>query len=160
VTMSGDRELKASDRLAEHLESINNYINSTNTKFSSFREEYLLVSDLSMDQLRKLTQQELFDAAYLMYGYATYIQDEINKNKVALSWCHDQMEKLIVKYNQDFSQYTKHESKKHILSQNNSYASALENMREIAEARLNLLDGKVYELKRKADILLEKGKRQ
>lgn len=158
--MSGDRELKASDRLAEHLESINNYINSTNTKFSSFREEYLLVSDLSMDQLRKLTQQELFDAAYLMYGYATYIQDEINKNKVALSWCHDQMEKLIVKYNQDFSQYTKHESKKHILSQNNSYASALENMREIAEARLNLLDGKVYELKRKADILLEKGKRQ
>ncbi|NDB86459.1 MAG: hypothetical protein EB127_27745, partial [Alphaproteobacteria bacterium] len=86
--MSGDRELKASDRLAEHLESINNYINSTNTKFSSFREEYLLVSDLSMDQLRKLTQQELFDAAYLMYGYATYIQDEINKNKVALSWCH------------------------------------------------------------------------
>jgi hypothetical protein len=32
-------------------------------------------------------------------------------------------------------------------------------MREVAEARLNLLDGKVYELKRKADILLEKGKR-
>jgi len=158
--MSGDKELKASDRLAEHLESINNYINSTNTKFSSFREEYLLVSDLSMDQLRKLTQQELFDAAYLMYGYATYIQDEINKNKVALSWCHDQMEKLIVKHTQEFNQYTKHESKKHILAQSNSYAAALENMREVAEARLNLLDGKVYELKRKADILLEKGKRQ
>lgn len=158
--MSGDKELKASDRLAEHIESINNYINSSNTKFSSFREEYLLVSDLSMDQLKKLTQQELFDAAYLMYGYATYIQDEINKNKVALSWCNDQMEKLIVKYQNDFPQYTKHESKKHILAHNNSYAASLENMREIAEARLNLLDGKVYELKRKADILLEKGKRQ
>jgi hypothetical protein len=32
-------------------------------------------------------------------------------------------------------------------------------MREIAEARLQSLDGKVFELKRKADILLEKGKR-
>lgn len=158
--MSGDKELKASDKLSEHIESINNYINSSNTKFSSFREEYLLVSDLSSDQLKKLTQHELFDAAYLMYGYATYIQDEINKNKVALSWCHDQMEKLIVKHSDEFGQYTKHESKKHILSQNNSYAASLENMREVAEARLQALDGKVYELKRKADILLEKGKRQ
>jgi hypothetical protein len=158
--MSGDKELKASEKLAEHIEAINDYINSSNTKFSSFREEYLLVSDLSSDQLKRLTQQELFDAAYLIYGYATYIQDEINKNKVALSWCHDQMEKLIVKHSQDFGQYTKHESKKYILSQNNSYASSLENMREVAEARLQSLDGKVYELKRKADILLERGKRQ
>lgn len=158
--MSGDKELKASDKLAEHIESINNYINSSNTKFSAFREEFLLVSDLSSDQLKKLTQHELFDYAYLLYGYATYIQDEINKNKVALNWCNDQMEKLIVKHSHEFGQYTKHESKKHILSQTNSYASSLENMREVAEARLQALDGKVYELKRKADILLEKGKRQ
>lgn len=157
--MSGDKELKASDKLAEHIASINDYINSSNTKFSSFREEYLLVADLSSDQLRRLTQQEAFDAAYLLYGYATYIQDEINKNKVALGWCNDQMEKLIVRHQNEFGQYTKHESKKHILSQTNSYAASLENMREVAEARLQSLDGKVYELKRKADILLERGKR-
>jgi len=157
--MSGDKELKASDKLAEHIASINDYINSSNTKFSSFREEYLLVADLSIDQLKSYNQQELFDAAYLLYGYATYIQDEINKNKVALNWCNDQMEKLIVKHQNEFGQYTKHESKKHILSQSNSYAASLENMREVAEARLQSLDGKVYELKRRADILLEKGKR-
>jgi len=157
--MSGDKELKASEKLSEHLSAIDDYINSSNTKFSSFREEYLLVSDLSSDQLKKLTQEELFDSAYLMYGYATYIQDEINKNKVALNWCNDQMEKLMVKYQNEFPQYTKHESKKYILSQNNSYAASVENMREIAEARLQSLEGKVYELKRKADILLERGKR-
>jgi hypothetical protein len=158
--MSGDKELKASEKLAEHLESITDYIDMSNTKFSSFREEYLVVADLSSEQLKRFTQAESFDAAYLLYGYATYIQDEINKNKVALNWCHDQMEKLIVKHSQDFGQYTKHESKKYILSQSNSYAASLENMREIAEARLQSLDGKVYELKRKADILLERGKRQ
>lgn len=157
--MSGDKELKASDKLSEHINSINDYINSSNTKFSSFREEYLFVADMSSDQLRKLTQAELFDAAYLLYGYATYIQDEINKNKVALNWCNDQMEKLIVKHQNEFGQYTKHESKKYILSQTNSYAASLENMREVAEARLQALDGKFFELKRKADILLEKGKR-
>lgn len=157
--MSGDKELKASDKLSEHINSINDYINSSNTKFSSFREEYLFVADMSSDQLRKLTQAELFDAAYLLYGYATYVQDEINKNKVALNWCNDQMEKLIVKHQNEFGQYTKHESKKYILSQTNSYAASLENMREVAEARLQALDGKFFELKRKADILLEKGKR-
>lgn len=157
--MSGDKELKASDKLAEHIASINDYINMSNTKFSSFREEYLVVADLSLDQLKKMTQTEAFDAAYLLYGYATYIQDEISKNKVALNWCHDQTEKLIVKHNNEFGQYTKHESKKYILANSNSYAAALENMREIADARLQSLDGKVFELKRKADILLEKGKR-
>lgn len=157
--MSGNKELKASDKLAEHISSINDYINSTNTKFASFREEYLLVSDLSLDQLAKYTQQELFDSSYLLYGYATYIQDEINKNKIALSWCNDQMEKMIISHSEEFGQYTKHESKKHILAKSNSYAASLENMREVAEARLQALDGKVYELKRKADILLEKGKR-
>jgi hypothetical protein len=157
--MNGEKESKASDKLAEHISSITDYINGANAKFSSFREEYLLVADLSIDQIKKYTQSELFDAAYLLYGYATYLQDEINKNKVALNWCNDQMEKLIVKHNDEFGQYTKHESKKHILSQSNSYAASLENMRQIAEARLCSLDGKVYELKRKADILLEKGKR-
>ena len=157
--MSGDKELKASEKLSEHINAINDYINSSNTKFSSFREEYLMVADLSLDQLRKNTQAELFDAAYLIYGYATYIQDEVNKNKIALSWCNDQMEKLIVKHSDEFGQYTKHESKKHILAKTNSYAASLENMREVAEARLQALDGKVFELKRKADILLEKGKR-
>lgn len=157
--MSGDKELKASERLNEHIASINDYINSSNTKFSGFREEFLFVANMSSDHLKKLTQQELFDAAYLLYGYATYIQDEINKNKVALNWCNDQMEKMIVQHSNEFGQYTKHESKKYILAKNNSYAASLENMREIAEARLQSLDGKVFELKRKADILLEKGKR-
>jgi hypothetical protein len=157
--MNGDKELKASDKLSKHLESIEQYINSSNTKFASFREEYLLVADLSADALKKLTQAEAFDAAYLLYGYATYIQDEVNKNKVALSWCNGEMEKLIVQHSDSFGQYTKHESKKYILAKNNSYAASLENMREIAEARIQSLDGKVFELKRRADILLEKGKR-
>lgn len=158
--MSGDKELKASDKLAEHITLINDYINASNTKFSSFREEYLLVADLSIEQLKKLTQQELFDYAYLLYSYATYVQEEINKNKIALHWCNDQLEKLIVKHSNEFGQYTKHESKKYILAQSNSYASSLEHMREVAESRLQALDGKVFEIKRKADILLEKGKRQ
>jgi hypothetical protein len=157
--MSGENTLTASEKLSEHLNLINAYIDLSNTKFSSFREEYLLAANLSSEDLRKLTQQEAFDTSYLLYGYATYIQDEINKNKVALNWCNDQLEKLVVSHNDEFGQYTKHEVKRQIIIKNNTYAASVDRMREVAESRLIALDGKVYELKRKADILLEKGKR-
>jgi hypothetical protein len=158
--MSGEKDLKASDKLSEFIDSIEKYINLSNTKFSNFREEYFLVSNLSIEDLKKLTQQESFDYAYLLYGYSTYIQDEINKNKIALNWCNDQLEKLVAKHNDEFSQYAKHESKKQTIIMNNNYAMSIDNMRKVAEGRVQALEGKVYELKRKADILLEKGKKQ
>jgi hypothetical protein len=157
--MSGENTLKASEKLAEHIASINSYIELSNTKFSSFREEFLLAANLSSDDLKKLTQQEAFDTSYLLYAYSAYIQDEINKNKIAFNWCNDQLEKLVVAHNDEFGQYTKHEVKRQIIIRDNNYAASVDKMREVAEARLQALDGKVYELKRKADILLEKAKR-
>ena len=157
--MSGDKALKASDKLAEHIATVEDYINLTNTRFSSFHEEYLLVANMSSEQLRKFTQQEAFDAAYLLYSYASYIQDEINKNKIALNWCNDQLEKQVVANNDSFGQYTKHEVKRQMIVQDNSYAAKIDQMRLVAESRIQALDGKVYELRRKADILLERGKK-
>jgi hypothetical protein len=156
----GDNKLStAKENLEQHIKDIDDYINSHNTKFSSFREEFLLVADLPLDTLKKLTKDELFDNAYILYSYASYIQDDINRNKIALDWCNDQIEKLIVKHNDSFDKYTKHESKKQIIAQDNVYAAKVDQMRLVAESRLQALDGKVYETKRKADILLEKGKR-
>jgi hypothetical protein len=149
----------AKENLEQHIKDIDDYINGHNTKFSSFREEFLLAADLSIENIKKLTKDELFDNAYILYSYASYIQDDINRNKIALDWCNDQIEKLVVKHNDSFDKYTKYESKKQIIAQENNYAAKVDQMRLIAESRLQALDGKVYEIKRKADILLEKGKR-
>ena len=92
--MSGEVQLKASDRLADHIKSIDEYIPMSNVSYSAFNVEYVVAANLTTDDLSKMTTQEMFDAAYILYGYSTYIQDEINKNKVALSWCEDQIEKL------------------------------------------------------------------
>lgn len=156
----GENKLStAKENLEQHIKDIDDYIHGHNTKFSSFREEFLLVADMPIENLKKLTKDELFDNAYILYSYASYIQDDINRNKIALDWCNDQLEKMVVKNNETFDKYTKHESKKQIIAQENSYAAKVDQMRLVAEARLQALDGKVYEIKRKADILLEKGKR-
>tara|TARA_B100001939_G_scaffold110758_1_gene95658 strand:- start:3136 stop:3612 length:477 start_codon:yes stop_codon:yes gene_type:complete len=157
--MTGDNQLKASERLADHIKSVEEYINISNVSYSTFNVEYIVAANLTKDDLNKLTTQEMFDAAYLLYGYSTYIQDEINKNKVALGWCEDQIEKLVAANLNNFDQYTKHNVKRQIIIKENSYAASVDGMRAVAEARLQSLEGKVYELKRQGDILLERAKR-
>jgi len=157
--MTGEVQLKASERLSKHIEQIDNYLDLSNVRFASFREEFLDTANMPLDRVKTLTQQELFDRAYVLYGYSSYIQDEINKNKIVLDWCNDQIEKLVAGNLNNFDQYTKHEVKRQSIIMENTYAAKCDQMRAIAEARLQSLEGKVYELKRKGDIFLEKGKR-
>ncbi|MAS57842.1 MAG: hypothetical protein CMA37_04465 [Euryarchaeota archaeon] len=159
MIMSGEVQLKASDRLADHIKSIDEYIAMSNVSYSAFNVEYVVAANLTTDDLSKMTTQEMFDAAYILYGYSTYIQDEINKNKVALSWCEDQIEKLVAANLQNFDQYTKHDVKRQIIIRENSFAASVDGMRAVAEGRLQSLEGKTYELKRQGDILLERAKR-
>tara|TARA_B100000676_G_C17832093_1_gene708393 strand:- start:410 stop:892 length:483 start_codon:yes stop_codon:yes gene_type:complete len=159
MMMSGEEQLKASDRLADHIKSIDEYIAMSNVSYSSFNVEYVVAANLTKDDLSKMTTQEMFDTAYILYGYSTYIQDEINKNKVALSWCEDQIEKLVAANLHNFDQYTKHDVKRQIIIKENSFAASVDSMRAVAEARLQSLEGKTYELKRQGDILLERAKR-
>ena len=100
--------MSASEDLKQHIESIDSYLNETNTRFASFKEEFLLLADMDQDQLKKMTQQEIFDAGYSLYGYSSYIQDEVNRNKIALIWCNENMERLIAQHSDMFGQYTKH----------------------------------------------------
>ena len=157
--LNGETQLTASERLAKHIEQIDNYLDLSNVRFSAFREEFLDTANMSLDRVKTFTQQELFDRAYILYGYSSYVQDEINKNKVVLDWCNDQIEKIVVGNLHRFDQYTKHEVKRQSIIKENSYAAKCDQMRGIAEARLQSMEGKVYELKRQGDILLEKGKR-
>jgi len=157
MMMSGEIQLKADERLKAHLDNIEDYIQLSNIKFSQFYEDYVYFASLDRESLSKLTTQELFDASYMLYGYATYIQDEINKNKVIVDWCDNEIQRMLITH--QFDQYTKHETKIQIVVRDNSYATKVHQMQMIASARLQSLEGKVWEIKRQADILLERGKR-
>ena len=149
----------AKETVENFLEKLDQFTNETNTKFATFREEFLLAADMEMEQVKKLNQEELFDYAYALYGYASYIQDQINRQKVVFNLCNDQLQKMVAKYNEKFSPYTKHEIRMQMIVVENEYAASIDNYKQVAEARVQELEGKVYELKRKGDILMEKGKR-
>ena len=149
----------AKETVENFLDKLDQFTNETNTKFATFREEFLLAADMEMEQVKKLNQEELFDYAYALYGYASYVQDQINRQKVVFNLCNDQLQKMVAKYNDKFNPYTKHEIRMQMIVVDNEYAASIDNYKQVAEARIQELDGKVYELKRKGDILMEKGKR-
>lgn len=157
---NGESKLKtAKETVEDFLNKLEDFTNETNTKFANFREEFLIVSDLSDENLKKLTKEDSFDSAYLLYSYASYIQDQYNRQKVVYDLCTDQIEKMVAKNKDSFGPYTKHEAKMQLIIVDNEYARSIDNYRQVAHARMQTLEGKVYELKRKADILLERGKR-
>lgn len=152
----------AEQNLNRFMEGVEEYIRSSNCKFATFRTEFTQVSNLTLLELEELSRDDLLDYSYSLYCYASYLQDELNKSRVVSNWCHQELEILVAKHREDygFTKFTKHEAKKPVLIFENSFAEKLSELKAVADSRLQILDGKIYEIKRKAEILLEKGKRK
>ncbi len=158
---SGENKLKtASEQLADLKAMVEDFLSASNARFNKkFNDEWQIAADADMETIKSLTQEECFTWAYSLYGYSTFLQDELNMQKIALNWCNDKLDKMVAKNHDQFSTYTKFEQRRPLIIVNDEYAATVDHYREIAESRIQALDGKIYELKRKADILMEKGKR-
>ena len=158
---SGENKLKtASEQLADLKAMVEDFLSASNARFNKkFRDDWHRCANADRETISSLTQAELFDWSYQLYSYSTHLQDELNMQKIALGWCNDKLDKMVAKNMDTFSPYTKHEMRRQLIVVNDEFAAAVDHYREIAESRIQALDGKIYELKRKADILLEKGKR-
>lgn len=157
---NGENKLKtAKENIEDFVQKLDDFINETNIKFANFKPEFLTASDMSLDELKSLNKDDCFNNADLLYSYAAYISDQLTRQKVVYNLCTDHLEKLVARNNDRFSQYTKHDAKIQLIIVDNEYAKSIDHYRQIAHSRIEALNDKVYELKRKADILMEKGKR-
>ena len=158
---SGENKLKtANEQLADLKAMVEDFLNASNARFNrKFRDDWHRCANADRQTINSLTQAELFDWSYELYSYSTYLQDELNMQKIALDWCNDKLDKMVAKNYHQFDTYMKYETKRNLIVINDEYARMVDHYREIAESRIHSLDGKIYELKRKADILMEKGKR-
>ena len=158
---NGEIKLKtASEQLADLKAMVDDFLNASNARFNKkFREDWHRCANAGKDTIGTLTKDELFTWAYELYSFSTHLQDELNMQKIALNWCNDKLDKMIAKNYDQFSPYTKHDMRRQLIVMNDEFARAVDHYREIAETRIQSMEGKIYELKRKADILMEKGKR-
>ena len=158
---NGENKLKtASEQLADLKAMVDDFLDASHARFNqTFREDWHVCANADKQTISSLTRDELFTWAYELYSFSTHLQDELNMQKIAHNWCNDKLDKMVAKNHEQFSPYTKYEQRRPLIIVNDEYAAAVDHYREIAESRIQALEGKIYELKRKADILMEKGKR-
>ena len=157
----GEKKLIAADRLKEFLDGIESYITAKNITPSKFAPEFALADSLSTEQLERLTQDDCFNFAYHLYQYADHLARERAHCENVARWCDNSLQGIIAEAIPDMmGDYVKHDTKVATIIRNNEIAGRINEWKLTAEGRLENLKSREYNVRRKADILIEKGKRR
>tara|TARA_Y100000004_G_scaffold101192_1_gene113460 strand:+ start:2218 stop:2709 length:492 start_codon:yes stop_codon:yes gene_type:complete len=160
---TGDTKLNAQDRLENFLAGINRYIEAKNLGPTEFNDEFRIAEQMSLKDMDGLTTDECFNYAYMLYQYADHINHEKSLQDTVINWCKSSLMTIISQESENFSsdwvKYTKYEMKEATIIQENIVARKIHDWRDVAEARVASLKNKEYTVRKKADCLIEKGKR-
>ena len=152
--------MNASDRLQEFIQGIQNYIEGKNLGPTKFNKDYRIAETYSTEKLEKLTQDECFNGAFLLYQYADYINSEKCSQENVFSWCEKALNTIISTETEEMSQYTRHDMKVAHVLRSHDLAKKIDEWKSVAEGRVISLGSKEYSVRKKSDCLMEKGKRK
>lgn len=148
------------ERLDQFLANIDAYIQAKNFVGPAFNEEFKLAESMTIETINGLTQEDCFAHAFMLYQYADAIAQELYKHKTIAAWCDDNLNVILGREVSEMSQYTKHEMKVGAVLKENEVARKINEWKTVAQARVDYLQQKEYNVKCKANCLLEKGKRK
>ena len=153
--------MNAADRLKEFIDGINTYMSCKNLLPTPFNPEFAVAETLSLDALDKLTQSECFNYAYMLYQYADHVAAEKATQDTVVRWCENNLNSILSGEMEEVSHViAKHEMKVATILRNNDLAQKINDWKTVAEGRLSNLINREYNVRRKADCLMEKGKRK
>ena len=152
--------MNASERLNEFTQGIQNYINGKFLGPPKFTTEHVLPEMYSVENLERLTQDECFNSAFMLYQYADYVGSEKASQEVVVQWCDKNLKTIIATEIEDMPQFTKYDIKVAHILRDNDLAKKIDEWKSVAEARMITLGSKEYSVRKKADCLIEKGKRK
>jgi len=148
-------------RLTQFLDRIDEYIENKNLGVSNFRKELKEAESFSYDELNNISQDDCFNYAFLMYGYADHINDERSRQENVIAFCEESINKIIAReYKEVQNIYASHDVKVAMITQENVPAQKLIQFKNVAESRIRSLKTKEFNVRRMAECLLEKGKRK
>jgi len=153
--------LNAADRLQKFLDGIQQYITGANIAPTNFTTEFAIAETLTLDKMEKLTQDDCFNYAYQLYQYADHIAWCRSQSENVVRWCKENLGSIVAsEVTQIEVQFMKYETKVDLIKRENDIARNINEWLMTAESRLELLKSREYNVRRKADILIEKGKRK
>ena len=157
--MSGENK-SSKDRLDDFLWSVDNYIKAEGVHTVNVNPEVELILNLTSVELDTLTSEECCEKAYCLYGYCNYVQSVFNKHRAKLSWCEQQLNKIVAEQAAQFDKYMKWEQKYYSVIKNDDFAQKLLDSKLACESRVILLEDKIRYMRKMSDVLLELSKRK
>lgn len=154
--------MNAADRLKHFIDGIDAYVTAKNITPTSFNPEFAIAETFSIEQLQRLTQDECLNYAYQLFQYADHLSHERAHCENVLRWCDSNLQSIIAEELNTgiWGQYAKHETKVSTILRDNEVAYKINEWKLTAEGRLENLKSREFNVRRKADILIEKGKRK
>lgn len=156
----GERKLNAAKQLDIFMSSLSDYFNKINIDKTKYREEFNEIELMSIEEIDKLTKDSCFNSAYILYQYADYISLDLNKCRAILYWCENSLNEIVSREINDLPQFNKHEIKVAEILRSNTVAKNLNDWKIKAQSRINFLESKEQNIRRRAECLIEKGKRK
>jgi len=155
-------KLNAAERLKEFLDGIDAYITARNLSPTKFNPEFAIAETLSIEDMQNLTQEECFSYAYQLMQYVDHVASERAQCENVVRWCNSNLQSIISSAltGGEWDQYAKHETKVATILRNDLLANKINEWLLTAEGRLEKIKTREYNIRRKADILFEKGKRK
>ena len=144
------------------MEGIDSYITAKNVSPTKFNPEFAIAETLSIEQMEKLTQDDCFNFAYQLYQYADHVGTERAHCENVLRWCDNSLQSIISEALNSgiWDQYAKHDTKVATILRNDDLAGKINEWKMTASGRLENLKSREYNIRRKADIIMEKGRRK
>ena len=141
--------------------SEDDYINLKNLQPTKFNPEFAIAETFSLDRMGKLTRDECFDYAYMLYQYADHVASERASHETVINWCEASLNSIIASEIQEMSgEFLKHDIKVATIIRNHDLANKINEWKMTAQARAEPLKTRENNVRRKAEILLEKGRRK
>lgn len=144
------------------LSNIENWINNNKLNLKRVKhQECEEILNMSIEELEDSVPTDLLNKAYVLYGYADYLSDAYNNQKMVNEYAEQSISYIIAPIVNNYGdQYTKWEIKYNSAIRENPLTKKLNQLKGHSNARLTLLQNKSEHVRRMADLIVEISRRK
>ncbi len=149
------------ERLNEFMEAVENWTSSKSLPKIQENETVSMILNMKALALDNLNREECLSCAYELYAHAEYIHSVKSKEEVILDWAESSLWFIISSsLSQYGDKYTKWQEKFFSAVKENPLATDILKIKNHAEARIKIINGKADRVQSMADILINLSKRR
>lgn len=155
---SDDDLMQSDPKLADFEKFAAAYTDATNIDLVAFNPEVVNILNMGIDQLARLTGDDMANHSFLLDAYAFHLQHLVDRDRVRLNYCEEIINYVVAKNYPDM--YADNEIKRSRVIAESVFAQTVENVRLKMRARVDLIRFKITSVKNMAKTLQEAARRR